>query len=32
MWGRVEQGGETKQLIKQLLDKNKSQRRLVKFT
>jgi hypothetical protein len=31
MWGRVEQAGDTKQLIKKLLDKNKSQRRLVKL-
>lgn len=31
MWGRVEQTGDTKQLIKKLLDKNKSQRRLVKL-
>lgn len=31
MWGKVEEAGETKQLIKHLLNKNRSQRKLVKF-
>lgn len=31
MWNNVEEAGETKQMIKQLLSKNKSQRRMVKF-
>lgn len=31
MWSKVEQAGETKQLIKHLLNKNRSQRKLVKF-
>jgi hypothetical protein len=32
MWGKIEEEGETKQLIKNLLNKKKSQRRLIKFT
>lgn len=31
MWNNVEEAGETKQMIKQLLSKNKSQRRMIKF-
>lgn len=30
-WNNVEEAGETKQMIKQLLSKNKSQRRMVRF-
>lgn len=30
-WNNVEEAGETKQIIKQLLSKNKSQRRMIKF-
>ena len=31
MWSNIDQEGDTKQLIKDLLKKKKSQRRLIKF-